>query len=527
MMWHNNMDKSTIDKCCLPQKTNDGNMMMKGHRKRAEKVGKPFIIPWKVGKPFIIPPKVARENLKACKKRFSCSSLTRRVIALPWEASPRSLVSPHGIINGFPTLIASLLILILCSIILLFPTSHASAHLIATGNGRISGQLLDGSRKNTPLAGQTVTLQISQDGSARDLTTSKTNPHGTYTFTNLATDQAISYALYINYQGAQYTSDIVMLTHKSLQQTNLIVYDATASTSNIAIIQSTVLVHAPDAKKSTFTVSELFDFKNFSLQTFVGSLDTSLGKPNALYFSLPKDARSISLDQGFTGYKVSPETGGFATNAAVYPGDTAFSLSFEVPYLSSIYDFAYKALYPTVSLSFMVDPSIHASATALNSQRIVTVQQHPYRVFAGSKFLTDQEIHVNFEGLPHPSSSVSTIDLKTIWLIVGFLLLLAIITVASALSRLKDGKDRRRKGNRHTSKNDHNNHHNNHNEYEHTHKKAASTTKERKEALMHELLELDKEFEAGKLSKATYQERRARTKAHLRTLLSDQEASHR
>ena len=44
---------------------------------------------------------------------------------------------------------------------------------------------------------------------------------------------------------------------------------------------------------------------------------------------------------------------------------------------------------------------------------------------------------------------------------------------------------------------------------------------------MHELLELDKEFEAGKLSKATYQERRARTKARLRTLISEQEASHR
>ncbi len=413
-----------------------------------------------------------------------------------------------------------IIILALCSIILLFPTTHASAHVIATGNGRISGQLLDGSRKNVPLAEQTVTLQMSQDGSAHDLATSKTNAHGTYIFTNLATDQTISYAIYINYQGAQYTSDLVTLGSKPVQQTNLSVYDATASTSNIAIIQSTVLVQAPDAKKSTFTVSELFDFENFSLQTFVGSLDASHGKPDALYFSLPKDARSISLDQGFTGYKAIQETGGFATNAAVYPGNTEFSLSFEVPYLSSVYDFAYTALYPTVSLSFMVDPSIHASAAALNSQGIVTAQQHPYRVFSGSKFLTNQEIHVNFEGLPHPSSSASTIDLKTIWLIVGFLLLLAIITVASVLSRLRDGKDRRRKSNRHASKNDHS-------EHEHDHKKPVSATKDRKEVLMHELLELDKEFEAGKLSKAIYQERRARTKAHLRTLISEQEASRR
>ncbi len=402
-------------------------------------------------------------------------------------------------------------------LVLFFPVTHASAHSIVTGNGRISGQLLDGSRKNVPLAGRSVTLQMAQGGGARDLANSKTDAHGTYTFTNLATDQAISYALYINYQGAQYTSDIITLASKAVQKMNLTVYAATASTSNIAVIQSTVLVRAPDAKKSTFSVSELFVFSNLSLQTFVGSLDASQGKPNALFFSLPKDARSISLDKGFTGYKPIQEADGFATNAAVYPGTTEFSLSFEVPYLSSVYDFDYKALYPTVSLSFMVDPSIHASAAALSSQGLKTAQDHPYLVFSGSKFLTNQEIHMNFEGLPHPASSASSIDLKTVWLIVGFLFLLAIITVASALSRMRDSKDGRRKGNKHASKKDSS-------EHEHNRKKSAPTTKDRKEALMHELLELDKEFEAGKLSKATYQERRAKTKARLRVLISEQEA---
>jgi hypothetical protein len=416
--------------------------------------------------------------------------------------------------------IALSIIIAFCVSVILLPAGYANAQVIATGTGRITGQLLDGSHKNVPLAGQAVTLQMSQDGSARDLATSKTNTRGTYTFTNLATDKTTSYALYISYQGAQYTSDIITLSSKSAQKVNLTVYDATLSTSNIVIIQSTVLIQTPDAKKSTFSVSELFDFKNLGLQTFVGSLDASQGKPNALFFSLPKDARSINLVQGFTGYKSIQEADGFATNAAVYPGDTAFSLSFEVPYLSSVYDFAYKALYPTVLLSFMVDPSIHASAAALNSQGIVTAQQHPYHVFSGSKLLTNQEIHVNFEGLPHPSSSASPVDFKTIWLIVGFLLLLAIITTVSVLSRMRDGKDRHRKGSKHVSKN-------NYVEREQSHKKPASTTKDRKEALMHELLELDKEFESGKLSKTTYQERRARTKARLRTLISEQEASHR
>lgn len=143
---------------------------------------------------------------------------------------------------SFATIITFVVIIVFCISAILFPDGHASAHAIATGTGHISGQLLDGSRKNVPLAGQTVTLQMSQDGSARDLATSKTNAHGTYTFTNLATDKTVSYALYISYQGAQYTSNVITLASKSVQQMNLTVYDATASTSNIVIIQSTVLI---------------------------------------------------------------------------------------------------------------------------------------------------------------------------------------------------------------------------------------------------------------------------------------------
>jgi hypothetical protein len=43
--------------------------------------------------------------------------------------------------------------------------------------------------------------------------------------------------------------------------------------------------------------------------------------------------------------------------------------------------------------------------------------------------------------------------------------------------------------------------------------------------LLQELLDLDKAFEAGKLSKAVYQERRTKTKARLRNLLKEQEVA--
>ena len=51
------------------------------------------------------------------------------------------------------------------------------------------------------------------------------------------------------------------------------------------------------------------------------------------------------------------------------------------------------------------------------------------------------------------------------------------------------------------------------------------TDKTAEQALLQELLDLDKAFEGGKITKAAYQERRAKTKARLRALMSEKVTS--
>src|SRR5205085_5055377 len=98
----------------------------------------------------------------------------------------------------------------ICILLFLFPFSTASAHTFAD-NGRIFGQLLDGTKNNAPVAGQTVTLQLAQGETAQDFATATTDAQGAYSFDNLRTDKTISYAVYIRYQGAQYVSNVVSL----------------------------------------------------------------------------------------------------------------------------------------------------------------------------------------------------------------------------------------------------------------------------------------------------------------------------
>lgn len=394
-------------------------------------------------------------------------------------------------------------IIIACSILLLlFPFTSVSARAL-TDNGRIYGQLLDGTQNNAPLAGQTVTLQAAQGETAQDIATATTDAHGSYSFANLGTDKTLSYAVYIRYQGAQYVSDGISLDSQAVQRLNLTVYEATTNKANIAAIQATVLIQEPDAKKQSFTVSEVFLFRNLDTRTYVGSFDTNKGKPNALSFSLPLGAGKVTLGKGFDGYQVVQVDRGFATNAALPPGNTEFAFSFEVPYNASSYDFGYNVLYPIVQLSLLVPPGIRATSAVLTSQGLITADQHPYRLFKATGLLSNEEAHVQLEGLPTHSSAGTpqALNSTNVWLIVALLLALAVLGITwfiyNAHRRATVGA------------------------------RFIAPTKDRRETLLQELLDLDSAYEAGKLSKAVYQERRARTKARLRALLGTQQGASR
>ncbi len=426
-------------------------------------------------------------------------------------------------------------------VILILSTLFLSPHAFAASNGRIYGQLLNGTNHNAPVAGQSVTLQMAQGNSARDLTKVTTDAHGSFSFSNLATDSSTAYALFTDYEGAQYTSDLVHLDKKSVQQVNLTVYEATTSTKDIAVVQVTILFQKPDASKNSVTVSELYLFQNLTTHTFVGSLNTGNGtsKPDALLFSLPPGARNVSPGDGFNGYHAVAVSTGFASDAALPPGSSGFSFTFDIPYTSSTYDFRYDVILPTVQLSLMVPSELHATSSALTSQGITTANNHPYLLLQGQKLLQGNEIHAEIEGLPVNKALIpadNSINPIILWLIVGLLVMLAILAVTWFLYRARHQPESEGKvasngktakgtkaaqssnpkvtgvGNRTTKAAVNGN------------GKRSNSPQEQEQALLQELLALDRSFEEGKISKAAYQEKRARTKARLRALLSEKEA---
>jgi hypothetical protein len=425
----------------------------------------------------------------------------------------------------------------------------ASVHAITnTGTGHIYGQLLDGTKRNTPVAGQSVTLQMAQGENARDLTNVTTDVHGMFSFSALNTDKTINYALYTLYQGAQYYTDLIDLSIKPVQQINLTIYDATTSVANIAIVQANVLIDKIDAQHNLMTISENFFFENLGTTTYVGSLQANGSKPNALRFSLPNNARNLSLRSGFDGYQSIQVEPGFATDAALPPGTSQFAFSFQVPYTTSSYDFGYTIVYPTVNLSVLIPLNIHASSAAMDSQGPVTVNQQTFQQFNAKKLLPDSQIHVQLDGLPvsQSASNPQPLNQNTLWIILALILMLAIVSVTWFIFRLS--RHQARSGQKQTS------------QTSQTTRRGGSGVdagrgplgrpssnvevrqeplnrsvsagprpnsndvhplqKDQQETLLQELLNLDKAYEAGTIKKAEYEERRTTTKAQLRSLMS-------
>jgi hypothetical protein len=305
----------------------------------------------------------------------------------------------------------------------------------------------------------------------------------------------------------------------------------------------TILLQKPDATTNMLTISELYVFNNLDTRTYVGSLSTNGGnsKPNALLFPLPAGTRNVSLSQGFDGYNTVAVNNGFASNAALPPGASEFSFSFQVPYTSSNYDFRYDVIYPTVQLSLMVPTEIHATSSGLSSQGVQIANQHPYLILQGQKLLNGKEVQTQLEGLPYTkpvTPASNSINTTTLWILVGLLVMFAILGVTWFLYRSRSRQAPAKRGSASSGK------------AAKTMTAAATATPttpikgaktskasafngvkasgdsahERQQALLQELLDLDKRFESGKLSKTLYQEKRAKTKAQLRALMSEQEA---
>jgi hypothetical protein len=281
-------------------------------------------------------------------------------------------------------------------------TAVRAAPARTAATGRIDGNLVDGTTGGTPLAGQTITL-MHQAGSALSRAgTTVTDARGEFHFSGLANDSTDLYAATVSFQGATYSTDVLVLTGDTATRVTLLAYEATSSDALIGIGPVAIQIQPPNVANGLINVAELVTVVNAGRRTFVGSATPANGKPmNLLRFALPLGATNIVTRTGFDNAQTIQVDRGFATTATVPPGQTQFSFTFAFPYDGTRAAFSYKAIYPTARVVVVAPTSLHILAPEMKATSAPAGSGN-IQVWQGEAVTAGNSVSVGLIGLPVP-----------------------------------------------------------------------------------------------------------------------------
>jgi type 1 fimbria pilin len=298
----------------------------------------------------------------------------------------------------------------------------------AAGTGRIDGNLVDGTTGGTPLAGQTITLMHQAGSALSQAGTTLTDAHGDFHFTGLGTDASDLYAATVTFQGAPYSTDVLVPSDNAPTRVTLLAYEATSSDAQIGIGPVAVQLQSPDVAMGQIHVAELVTVVNAGQRTFVGSSNPANGKPmNLLRFALPAGATNIVPRSGFENAQVIQVDRGFATTATVPPGQTQFSFTFSFPYDGTRAVFSYKAIYPTARVLVVAPRSLHMLAPGLHATAAPS-GSGSIQVWQSQAVPAGESVSVGLTDLPVPGErpNLSPVALDVLGAVLALLALAAL-----------------------------------------------------------------------------------------------------
>lgn len=384
------------------------------------------------------------------------------------------------------------------------PVSRVNAQTPTTGPGKITGQLVEGSKDATPdfTKDLTITLHMAPAGATSTISqTTKANTQGTFEFSNLDVVTTTRYLLIANYQGVDYFSDI--LNFNAAQTTmpiSVTVYETTADPAVIKVTQSHFVM---DVQTGTFNVLQIIAVTNSSDRTFIGANPAS--GPHRVTLTLPflAGAQNIEFDNPAANDSTLRGTDTMAYTLPFSPGDDQIVYNYTLPFTPPTYAFNLKLPFDTDKFRILLaDVGATIQSTQLSAPA-------PFPTQSGQKFILSSAdnvkagttVQANIVNLPaqvnNPSGTgapgsapAATAGNNNLQLIGGVVLGVAIV---AALGLLLIPFLRRRNAR----------------------SAQAYSQNDRRMELLQEMADLDDDYEAKKISEDDYKSIRARLKSEL------------
>jgi len=278
---------------------------------------------------------------------------------------------------------------------------------LAQGQGGIEGQVVNGTADAGSMEGLTVTLRVFTGMEEQLSQTATTDAEGRFRFGDLSTETDYGYALFLNYQGVEYSSDLLTFSEgETTLSISIKVYESIESDETISIERAHIFV---DFEEGELLLGELYFFSNGSDRIYIGAEEVAEGQNGAtvlrgtLRLSLPTGAKGLAVEGGELGQRFFETDEGFVDTWSLPPGQASGQLmfSYSLPYDPSGCDLTREIPYPLKAINVLVtDVGVDVTSDQLTLEGTRGMQGQSYLNLSRQNLSKGERLTLHFSGSP-------------------------------------------------------------------------------------------------------------------------------
>jgi hypothetical protein len=247
-----------------------------------------------------------------------------------------------------------------------------------------------------PLGGTRVSL-VAMPSSGSQVTSTKTDAKGNFSFPGLTAGSAITYTATTVYQHATFTSDGVNLTVGEVHDTTLNVYPTTVSPAAVTLTSWTVWLDFTGGK---IAVQQDVEYKNAGSGAYVGTVvvDVATGSgTGAVVLPVATGAGNFEYLGRFQACCSAASSGVWAHIRPIAPGNSNGTMRYEAPLTGHL---SFPAQFPATAFAILVPAGIHISSPQLQPAGNETDRGVTYQVFRGGPLAAGAVISITVGAPP-------------------------------------------------------------------------------------------------------------------------------
>ena len=320
----------------------------------------------------------------------------------------------------------------------------------------------------------------------------KSAADGTFTF-EVDNKSGIAYMAQVTYNNYTFNSDILHASDIATSSAAIpvVIYETTTDLAGLSIDRMHIFFDF--TKPATVQVAELFIISNSGQKVVVAA---GPDKP-VLSFKLPAGAVNLQFDSGAIGDRYVQTADGFGDLAAIAPGQSQHQLlySYEIPYNNKVSINLPVPMAVNAAVVLMPQGGVNLTSSQFQASGSQDVQGTTYRLYTASNISAGTSLTMELSGAPNQATAAAAgTGNNTTGLLIG-LGVFGLALVAAGFWLLRQRAARQLKADP---------------------EPEEILESETEESLLDAILALDDLYQAGKLPKDAYQQRRGDLKARLR-----------